>query len=143
MGYSIVKEQTVVPLFLLILVSFMDALDGALASNANSQSEFGKFYDAFADRLVEGIIYLSLAVAYPWMALLCFVTLILSYLTSYMGGWESRAKYLGIGCRAERMIVLIVSFAIGEIYYGLIIISAISTITIFQRFYFILKISRP
>ncbi len=124
---------------LLIIISFLDALDGAIAENAEMKTDFGSFYDAFTDRVVEGVIYFSIAIAYEDLALLCFITLILSYLTSYIAAWKKNLKYVGIGSRAERMAILIVSFVIDEVYYGLIIISVLSFITIIHRFYHMAK----
>ncbi|RLF44799.1 MAG: hypothetical protein DRN29_07810 [Thermoplasmata archaeon] len=137
--YFLLIYQKIYFIMLLIIISFLDALDGAIAENAGMKTDFGSFYDAFADRVVEGVIYFSIAIAYEDLALLCFIALILSYLTSYIAAWKKNLKYVGIGSRAERMAILIVSFVIDEVYYGLIIISALSFITIIHRFYHIAK----
>ncbi len=137
--YFLINHQKIPFITLLIFISFLDALDGAVAENENLKTEFGRFYDAFADRIVESSIYFTLAISYENLAHLSFATLILSYLTSYIASWEKSLKYIGIGSRAGRLSVFIISFVINQIYYGLIIISIISLITIFHRLIYIRK----
>ncbi len=137
--YFLINHQKAPFLTLFILISFLDALDGATAENENLKTQFGQFYDAFADRIVEGAIYFSLAISYENLIYLSFVALILSYLTSYIASWERSLKYTGIGSRAGRLLIFIIAFAIEQIYYGLIIISIVSLITIFHR---LLKIGK-
>ena len=126
-------------LALFITISFLDALDGAIAKNCGHVTKFGGFYDSFVDRVVEGIVYLSLAIAYEELYILCFIALLSSYLTSYVASWERSVKYTGIGSRAERMVVLIIAIALNQLFYGLIIITILSIITIFERSWQIYK----
>jgi len=137
--YFLIIHENLLFLAFLIFISFLDALDGAVAEKANMKTKFGAFYDAFADRIVEGGIYLSIAIAYENLAILSFLTLILSYLTSYVAAWEKSVKYIGLGCRAGRIAILIISFAFNYLYYGLIIISFLSAYTILLRIYYMKK----
>ncbi len=120
-------------------VAFLDALDGAVAANSGMTTKFGAFYDAFADRIVEGCVYFSIAIAYENLASLAFLALILSYLTSYVAAWEKSVKYTGMGSRAGRLIVLIASFALDMLYYGLIVVSALAAYTILLRLHYLKK----
>ena len=133
--YFLIIHENFLFLALFIFISFLDALDGAVAEKTNMSTKFGAFYDAFADRIVESIVYLSIAIAYENLAILSFLTLILSYLTSYVAAWEKSVKYVGLGSRAGRMAMLIVAFATGYLYYGLILISILSAYTIILRLY--------
>ena len=137
--YFLIINERWLFLAIFALVSFLDALDGAVAANAKMATKFGAFYDAFADRIVEGCVYFSIAIAYENLAPLSFLALILSYLTSYVAAWEKSVKYTGIGSRAGRLIVLLVSFAFNVLYYGLLIISCLSAYTILLRLYYLKK----
>ncbi|RJS72802.1 hypothetical protein DRN98_06265 [Methanosarcinales archaeon] len=139
LGYSIIKCHLILSALLIALCGFIDTLDGALAEKTNSGSEFGKFYDAFCDRVVEAVIYLSIAVGFPDLVYPAILALTLSYLASYIAAWQRGMKYVGVGSRAERMIVLIIAFFLGEIFYGLIIVSVLAGFTVVHRFYLSLK----
>lgn len=131
--YFLILHKNLIFLSLFVFISFLDLFDGAIAENANMKTKFGAFYDAFADRIVEGSIYFSIAIAYEDLAILSFLALIMSYLTSYVAAWEKSVKYVGLGSRAGRIIILIISFAFNFLYYGLIIISLLSAYTILIR----------
>ncbi|MHC1567389.1 MAG: CDP-alcohol phosphatidyltransferase family protein [Candidatus Syntropharchaeia archaeon] len=135
LGYSIIKGHLFISALLIALAGFIDTLDGALAENTDSASEFGKFYDAFSDRVVEAVIYLSISVRFPDLVYPAILALALSYLASYIAAWQKEMKYIGIGSRAERMLVLIIAFFFGEIFYGLLLVSMLAGFTVIHRFY--------
>ena len=138
-SYFLIKHEENAFITLFIVISFFDALDGAIAENENMKTKFGAFFDAFSDRSVEGILYLSIAIAYPDLMAASFITLILSYLVSYTAAWEKELKKVGIGKRMYRLIVFIIAFLLRQIFYGLIIISLLAAITIVQRLLHIFK----
>jgi len=121
------------------VVAFLDALDGAVAENENMKTKFGAFYDSFVDRTVEGMLYLAVAVSYPYLCIFSFITLILSYLVSYTAAWEKNLKNIGTGKRAIRISIFIIFFILHEILYGLLIISFISSVTVLHRIYEMVK----
>lgn len=100
---------------LLVLFSgAFDMLDGGLARARGGGSEFGAFFDSTLDRLSEGIIYLGLlywftAAQRPKSAVLIYLVILGSLLTSYS---RARAEGLGLECkvgllaRPERVILL-------------------------------------
>jgi CDP-diacylglycerol---glycerol-3-phosphate 3-phosphatidyltransferase len=100
---------------LLVLFSgAFDMLDGGLARARGGGSKFGAFFDSTLDRLSEGIIYLGLlywftAAQRPKSAVLIYLVILGSLLTSYS---RARAEGLGLECkvgllaRPERVILL-------------------------------------
>ncbi|MBN1923585.1 MAG: CDP-alcohol phosphatidyltransferase family protein [Nanoarchaeota archaeon] len=136
--YFIINKNTIAAGLMLAITSIVDALDGAVAKKVGS-TRFGDFYDAFLDRIVEGIVYVVIAYTYPSIYLICFIAFGLSYMTSYVAAraevWTIgvKIKYLGIGGRPGRLLVLILSFMLDKIELGLYIISFFALITVIGR----------
>ena len=134
-GYMIItgSQYTVI---VLLMTLFFDMFDGMVAKTNKSFTKFGDFYDAFTDRLVEAIIYLSLLSTGHQLAV---AALVLSYLVSYIAAraevWTigKRIRYVSIGSRAERMILLLAGFVLAQIDYSLILICLISAVGIVHR----------
>ncbi len=133
----------------MVLVSgFFDIIDGALARRTNQVTRFGGVLDSTLDRLSEGVILLGIMAfflfhasseIFQWIVLLIGITLVFSFLVSYI---RSRAEAAGIDCqvgiftRAERVIILAVGLLIGlnlALVIALLIIFLFSIITVIQR----------
>ncbi|KAA0006153.1 MAG: CDP-alcohol phosphatidyltransferase family protein [Thermoplasmata archaeon] len=138
-SYFLLNHEDELFISLFMVVAFLDALDGAVAENENAKTKFGAFYDAFTDRIIEGILYLCIAMAYENLMPLSFVTLILSYMVSYTAAWHKELKKIGVGKRAYRLIVFIIAFLMHQLFYGLLIISILAAITIAQRLYYVVR----
>jgi CDP-diacylglycerol--glycerol-3-phosphate 3-phosphatidyltransferase len=133
-----------------LFAAFFDTLDGALARHLNRVTVFGGVLDSMLDRLSEGAMLVGIMVWYlntanerPVIpALLVGVTLIASYTVSYI---RARAESVGIKCevgistRPERVILTSTGLLIGQVTIALVIIAAMSTVTVVQRFYHVWK----
>jgi phosphatidylglycerophosphate synthase len=145
--YFILQRNTIGIGLMLFITGMIDVLDGAVANKVGS-TRFGDFYDAFIDRLVEGIMYVAIAVAYPEYYIICFIAFLFSYMTSYVAAraevWTIgvKIKYLGIGSRAGRLAVLIFAFMLDKIEIGLYLVVAVALITMISRSVVTLKILR-
>lgn len=145
--YYILQRNTIITGLLLFVTAIIDALDGAVAKKVGS-TRFGDFYDATIDRLVEGLIYLGIAIAYPEYYVICFAALLFSYMVSYVAAraevWTIgiRIKYFGIGGRAGRLAVLIIAFLLDKLELGLYVIIFIAVITMISRSIVTIKILR-
>lgn len=127
---------------ILLVAGFVDLLDGAVARATKQVSKKGAFLDSTLDRVSEVLIYAGILYANITNNMLILLAITLSLLVSYA---RARAESLGIelkgvgiGERAERLMILsIVSIlsilSIEIINYGLIIIAIIATITFVQR----------
>jgi CDP-diacylglycerol---glycerol-3-phosphate 3-phosphatidyltransferase len=135
--------------WVLLLSGFFDIIDGALARRTNQVTRFGGVLDSTLDRLSEAVILLGIMVYFlfhsasaigGWIALLVGVTIIFSFLVSYV---RARAEGLNIDCqvgiftRAERVIILALGLLLSSISWVLIgvlgIIALLSLITVIQR----------
>ncbi len=148
-GYLIIEKNYLLAGIMLILTSFMDMLDGAIAKSNNKKTKFGSYFDAMADRLVEIILFLSFAYIGYWFESMLAITF--SMLVSYA---KARAEMVvslnnmdwpSIGERAERILFLILLLLIAPFYneqiigYGLLFLAIISMLGSIQRMLFAKK----
>lgn len=136
--YLLLNAETCFALPLLVLVGMLDWADGTIAARTGKGTEFGKFFDSFSDRMIEGGTYACIAIGYDLVPH-SFAALITSYLVSYVAAKSPiELKELGIGTRGERLIVLMsglfLSIFIREILgIALLIITFLASITLVQR----------
>jgi CDP-diacylglycerol--glycerol-3-phosphate 3-phosphatidyltransferase len=127
--------------FLVLAAGFFDILDGALARYTNRTTRFGAILDSTLDRLSEAVLLFGILVLYagrqsPAVVLLVFAALLASLLVSYI---RARAEALGIECqvglftRAERVIVMALGLFLNQVAAALVIVAALSFITVGQR----------
>ncbi len=131
---------------LLLVSGFFDIIDGAVARVTKQASKKGAFFDSTFDKVAEVVIFLGIAAGGLANPLLCMVGLGMSLLVSYT---RARAeslgvelKGIGIGERAERMLILAIfgfipfrgmSAGNGAIEWAVIIVSIVAGITLVQR----------
>ncbi|HEX6027504.1 MAG TPA: CDP-alcohol phosphatidyltransferase family protein [Nitrososphaeraceae archaeon] len=124
----------------LLISGFFDIVDGAVARVTKSSSRKGSFLDSSLDKLSEVAVFLGLAIGDLAEPLLCMIALSLSLIVSYI---RARAeslgielKGIGIGERAERLLILAIIGMIpisGAMQWAVVIVSMIAGITIVQR----------
>jgi CDP-diacylglycerol---glycerol-3-phosphate 3-phosphatidyltransferase len=130
-------------------------LDGALARRTNKVTRFGGVLDSTLDRISEALILLGIMAYYlynttlvsgGWIILLIGLTIISSFLVSYI---RSRAEAAGIDCqvgiftRVERVIILALGLLLSSINYALVaalgIIALLSVVTVIQRLLYVYR----
>jgi archaetidylinositol phosphate synthase len=126
----------------LIISGLFDVLDGALARVTNQTSKRGAFLDSLLDKLAEVIVIISVYLGNLSSAIWCLIAISLALLVSYT---RARADSLGIsligigiGERAERLLILALIGMIplnGAMQVAVIIVSIAAGITIIQRVY--------
>lgn len=131
---------------LILLSGFMDALDGAVARLTSRVSKFGAFLDSTVDRVEESIILSGIMLGGLCSIHVGLIALIGSFLTSYM---RARAESIGInlagvglGERAERILILSFLTMIGYPDIAVIVVAVVATITSIQRFAYVYIRSR-
>ena len=129
------------------LAAVSDTLDGAVAKARGEIRSFGALLDSAVDRISDALFFLPLAWLYgviepasrsgqQWVAALALVTLVASFLVSYV---KARAEGLGFDCntgiaeRAERLILMILGLLLNLVPLVLSVLAALSVITFFQR----------
>jgi archaetidylinositol phosphate synthase len=131
---------------LLLISGFFDIIDGNVARVTRQSSKKGAFLDSSLDKLAEAAIFIGIAAGGLADPLLCMIGLALSLMVSYV---RARAeslsielKGIGIGERAERLLIIAVLGLIpivGIMQWAVIAVSVISGITLIQRITVALK----
>lgn len=124
----------------------LDVLDGAVARATGRVSTLGSLNDSTLDRISEIAIYSGIAyesAQYHVSPVAVLLTLAFSLLVSYVRAkGESLAikmSGVGIGERAERLLVLIVFALISYIWVGIYIILVLAVITFVQRYTYVAR----
>jgi archaetidylinositol phosphate synthase len=125
---------------LLLISGFFDIIDGNVARVTRQSSNKGAFLDSSLDKLAEAIIFIGIAIGSLADPLLCMIALSLSLMVSYV---RARAeslgielKGIGIGERAERLLIIAIMGLIpvvGIMQLAVIVVSVVSGITLIQR----------
>jgi CDP-diacylglycerol--glycerol-3-phosphate 3-phosphatidyltransferase len=130
-------------------------MDGALARLTGTDSKFGALLDSVVDRLSEAALFVGLAVhglrsdlpdynIIPSDQLqLSFISVLLLALIFSQGVSYLRARGEGLGVftraglmtRPERVVLLGLGLVIDQIFWVLLLIAAVSCVTLFQRLF--------
>jgi archaetidylinositol phosphate synthase len=124
----------------ILLSGFCDIVDGSVARITNQTTRKGAFLDSSFDKIAEIVIFAGIAYGKLADPLLCLVGLGMSLLVSYT---RARAESLGvklrgvgIGERAERMLIIAIigMLPVREaMEWAIIIVSILAGITSVQR----------
>jgi len=126
---------------LIWIAGFFDALDGSVARHTGLVTKFGSFFDSVLDRYSDSVIYLGILACFlrSWNSdyvILTAVAMIGSFGVSYV---RAKAESLGLECevglmpRTARIVLLGAAFCIGQVFWGLLIISVLTHFTVLQR----------
>ena len=125
---------------LLLISGFFDVIDGSVARATKQTSKKGAFLDSSFDKISEAIIFIGIAVGNLANPILCMIALSLSILVSYV---RARAeslgvelKGIGIGERAERLLIIAIIGmvpVIGAMQWAVIVVSVVAGLTLIQR----------
>jgi CDP-diacylglycerol--glycerol-3-phosphate 3-phosphatidyltransferase len=134
--------------WVMLLAGSFDSIDGALARHTGRVTSFGGILDSTLDRLSEAAVLLGIMAYFlfnhqahfEWNVLLAGITLISSFLVSYI---RSRAEAADLDCqvglftRAERVIILALGLLLNSLSYALVsslaIVALLSSVTVVQR----------
>jgi archaetidylinositol phosphate synthase len=133
-------DASVIGSILLVISGFFDVIDGSVARATKQTSKKGAFLDSSFDKISEAIIFIGIAVGNLANPILCMIALSLSIIVSYV---RARAeslgvelKGIGIGERAERLLIIaIVGMVpvIGAMQWAVIVVSVVAGLTLIQR----------
>lgn len=131
---------------LLLISGFFDIVDGSVARVMKKSTTKGAFLDSNFDKVSEVLIFIGIAIgglSNPILAMIALSTSILvSYLRARAESLGIQLKGVGIGERAERLLILSICGFIpisDSIQWGVIIIILISGFSFLQRFRYVLK----
>ncbi|WP_100182033.1 CDP-alcohol phosphatidyltransferase family protein [Candidatus Nitrosotenuis aquarius] len=123
---------------LLLVSGFFDMVDGQVARYTKKVTKRGGFLDSVFDKIAEVAIFAGLLVggfAEPiWVLLAITLSLLVSYARSRAESLGIKLQGIGIGERAERLLVIaIIGMIPGLMPYAIGIVIVIAGITFIQR----------
>jgi archaetidylinositol phosphate synthase len=124
----------------LLVSGFFDIVDGSVARITKQISKKGAFLDSVFDKIAEVIIFGGIALGQLADSFWCLVALGLSLLVSYTRARAEslgeKLKGIGIGERAERLLIIAIIGMIPvreAMQWAMIIVSIVAGITLAQR----------
>jgi len=122
---------------LLLVSGFFDIVDGQVARVTGKTSKKGSYIDSMFDKIAEVAIFFGILVGGYAEPYLVFLAITLSLLVSYARAKSDiinvKLRGIGIGERAERLLVIAIIGIIGFMEYAVIIVVIIAGITLIQR----------
>jgi len=121
----------------LLVSGFFDIVDGQVARVTGKTSKKGSYIDSMFDKIAEVAIFFGILVGGYAEPYLVFLAITLSLLVSYARAKSDiinvKLQGIGIGERAERLLVIAIIGIIGFMEYAVIIVVIIAGITLIQR----------
>ena len=128
---------------LLLVSGFFDMVDGQVARVTGKTSKKGEYLDSMFDKISEVAIFLGILVggyAEPYLVLLAItLSLLVSYARAKSDLINIKLQGIGIGERAERLLVIAIIGIFGFMDYAVIIVVIIAGITLIQRMIYTAK----
>ena len=136
--YGISLEFSLILGGILLLISgFFDIVDGQVARYANRISKSGGFLDSIFDKIAEVAIFFGILLGgyvEPYLVILAIsLSLLVSYTRAKADTLGIKLQGIGIGERAERLLVIAIVGMLGFMEAAVIIVIIIAAITLVQR----------
>ena len=150
--FSFILGQNIIAGLLVQLSSIVDGIDGSLARLKGMTSEFGGFLDSILDRYADILIVMGLTLwslsheTYPgiWIAgfLAIAGTICISYTRARISSNHRHFFDRGLKSLASRdirLFLIMLGAVIGQAYFCLITIAAITNLVVFYRLIYIYR----
>jgi len=122
---------------LLLVSGFFDLVDGQVARVTGKTSKKGGYLDSMFDKIAETAIFLGILVGgyvEPSLVLLAItLSLLVSYARAKSDSLNIKLQGVGIGERAERLLVIAIIGIVGFMGIAVLIVIIIAAITLIQR----------
>ena len=128
---------------ILLISGFFDIVDGQVARYTNKITKSGGFLDSVFDKIAEVSIFFGILIggyAEPYLVFLAVtLSLLVSYTRAIADTLTIKLQCIGIGERAERLLVIAIIGMIGFMEIAIIIVIIIAAITLIQRLFILSK----
>jgi len=131
-------------ILVLVIGSFFDAVDGAMARKYAKVSKFGGVLDSVLDRIAEIALYVGLlagSLIQPWIGIWALsAALMVSYVRARVSVEGVTLKGVGVAERPERLLILIIAtlfwpLSSSILSVGVLLVAVLSSITVVSRVY--------
>ena len=137
-AYGAVPEFGLIIGGILLLISgFFDMVDGQVARVSGKTSKKGQYLDSMSDKIAEVVVFFGIMVggyAAPYLVFLAItLSLLVSYARAKSDALNIKLQGVGIGERAERLLVITIVGMTGFMDIAILIVIVIAAITLIQR----------
>nr|AIF16333.1 CDP-alcohol phosphatidyltransferase (pgsA, PGS1) [uncultured marine thaumarchaeote KM3_73_F02] len=126
---------------LLLLSGFTDVVDGAVARVRGTVSKKGGFLDSILDRMGEVFIFAGILVGGYVDPIIVMLAISFSILVSYVRAkaelHDIKIRGIGVGERAERILVIAILSIVGVVWLGVVLVLILAIVTFVQRITYI------
>ena len=142
--YGINLEHSLIIGGIILLISgFFDIVDGQVARFAKKITKKGGFMDSIFDKIAEVAIFFGILIGNYTEPYLVFLAITLSLLVSYTRARADAVgismQGIGIGERAERLLIIAIIGIAGFMEIAIIIVIIVTVITLLQRLVILTK----
>lgn len=144
--YSLSLPLVLTGSILLLVSGFFDIVDGSVARSTNQSTRKGAFIDSVYDKFAEIFVFIGISLGGLANPVICLVAASMSLMVSYSraraGSLGIELKGIGIGERAERLLVIAIAGFIpiqNSLEIGAIIVAILSIIALAQRLQYIVR----
>jgi len=136
--YGVSIEYSLIIGGIVLLISgFFDIVDGQVARFTKKITKTGGFMDSIFDKIAEVAIFFGILLgnhADPYLIIIAItLSLLVSYMRAIADSLKIKLQGVGIGERAERLLVIAIIGIIGFMEIAVIIVIIIAGITLVQR----------
>jgi len=120
---------------LILVIGFVDMLDGAVARNQRASTTFGATFDSISDRYVDCIILLGLGIAgvnWIYVGAALMGSLLVSYVRAKGEGMGFHCT-AGVAERSERLIILAIGLLIGFVGPAVLLVAILAQFSALWR----------
>jgi len=152
-AFSYYKEKPLTAAFFLFLSGFFDLMDGIVARETEKSSKFGAVFDWLADKFVDGFVLFFIGITYSTPVLTALAVVVnmlhtfikpvayaeIGFSNRDKGKIEDPLEGIGFFGRPETLLAIIVFSVLehfnlfGGLETGFIVITALMTLSLFQR----------
>lgn len=123
---------------LLLASGFFDIVDGQVARVTSKTSKRGSFLDSTSDKVAESAVFIGIMAgghAEPYLVITALaLSLLVSYARSRAESLGVRLQGVGIGERAERLLVVaVLGMVPGMMWAAMAVVAVIAGVTLVQR----------
>ncbi|MFQ6050937.1 MAG: CDP-alcohol phosphatidyltransferase family protein [Candidatus Hydrothermarchaeota archaeon] len=131
---------------MLLISASLDVIDGSLARFLKKATSLGSFIDSVLDKIVEGLVFIGIIVGgisgflgipgFVWGALALHASIMVSYTRAKLDALGIEKTGIGLGERAERILIIVLFSIIDELSIGVLLVVLLAYFTMIQRMWY-------
>ncbi len=150
--YYYAIDSEVIGGIMLFISASLDVIDGSLARFLKNPTSLGSFIDSVLDKIVEGLVFVGIIIGgitgflgipgFIWGTLALHSSIMVSYTRAKLDALGIENTGIGIGERAERILIIVFFSLINNVSIGVMLVVFLAYFTMFQRMWYGVRMLR-